>query len=400
VGGSISGLCAAIALRGVGCDVEVYERTPGAMTSRGAGIVVRDDLLGLLRQNGALDLPATFCQYRRYLLPDGGDGATSVLPLKLTSWEAIYRTLRSVFPEERYHTGTTVTGFSQAGGRVLVRFKDRPEIATDILVCADGSRSEMRRQLLPEAEASYSGYVAWRGTIEEEGAPPEMIRFFDQSFTLCPGRSGGHILCYLIPGPGAATEVGQRRLNWVWYVNVPDNRQLKELLTDRNGQLHEASVPAGMIPDALVADVRSTAARDLHPRFGELVQSTPEPFIQIIVDVSVPRMAVARACLVGDAAFVLRPHAALSTAKAAVDATTLAAAVAAHPDNPEAALRAWEARQLEYGRRLVRQGIAVGKRTVEYQEGAGPFIPILRDMPERFDGISPPEAAGNDLATA
>jgi hypothetical protein len=57
-------------------------------------------------------------------------------------------------------------------------------------------------------------------------------------------------------------------------------------------------------------------------------------------------------------------------------------------------------RQLEYGRRLVQQGIAVGKRTVECREGAGPFVPTLRDMPERFDGISPPEAAGNDLATA
>jgi 2-polyprenyl-6-methoxyphenol hydroxylase-like FAD-dependent oxidoreductase len=111
-------------------------------------------------------------------------------------------------------------------------------------------------------------------------------------------------------------------------------------------------------------------------------------------------MALARACLVGDAAFVLRPHAALSTAKAAVDARTLAAAVAARPDNSEAALRLWEGRQLEYGRRLVQQGIAVGKRTVEYQDGAVPFVPSLRDMPERFDGISPPEAAGSDLATA
>jgi 2,6-dihydroxypyridine 3-monooxygenase len=35
-GGSIGGLAAATALRSVGCAVEVYERTPRQMTSRGA----------------------------------------------------------------------------------------------------------------------------------------------------------------------------------------------------------------------------------------------------------------------------------------------------------------------------------------------------------------------------
>jgi 2-polyprenyl-6-methoxyphenol hydroxylase-like FAD-dependent oxidoreductase len=33
-GGSIGGLCAGIALRGIGCAVDVYERSPGAMASR------------------------------------------------------------------------------------------------------------------------------------------------------------------------------------------------------------------------------------------------------------------------------------------------------------------------------------------------------------------------------
>jgi 2-polyprenyl-6-methoxyphenol hydroxylase-like FAD-dependent oxidoreductase len=33
VGGSIAGLGAGVVLRGMGCDVDVYERTPGAMTS-------------------------------------------------------------------------------------------------------------------------------------------------------------------------------------------------------------------------------------------------------------------------------------------------------------------------------------------------------------------------------
>ncbi len=75
VGGSVAGLGAAMALRGAGCDVDVYERAPGPMADRGAGIVVQDDLLRLLaRDRGAPELPATACLRRRYLLPDGGDG--------------------------------------------------------------------------------------------------------------------------------------------------------------------------------------------------------------------------------------------------------------------------------------------------------------------------------------
>ena len=79
-----------------------------------------------------------------------------------------------------------------------------------------------------------------------------------------------------------------------------------------------------MVPDRLVAEVHAAAACELHPQFAELVQATPDPFVQVIVDVAVPRMAFGRVCLVGDAAFVVRPHTAAATAKAAADAATLA----------------------------------------------------------------------------
>jgi 2-polyprenyl-6-methoxyphenol hydroxylase-like FAD-dependent oxidoreductase len=202
-----------------------------------------------------------------------------------------------------------------------------------------------------------------RGTIEEKHAPAVLVRFFDQSFTICEGRSGGHILCYFIPGAKAATEHGARQLNWVWYVRVPDGPELKMLLIDKNGVSQEASVTVGMVPTERVAEVHALAARELHPRFVELVQRTHDPFIQAIIDVAVPRMALGRVCLVGDAAFVLRPHPPAATAKAAADAMALAAALKSHPDDPPAALREWEARQLDYGTSLARLATMVGKRT-------------------------------------
>jgi 2,6-dihydroxypyridine 3-monooxygenase len=109
----------------------------------------------------------------------------------------------------------------------------------------------------------------------------------------------------------------------VWYVNVPGGPDLECLLTDRADKLRGRSVPAGMVSTKLTAEIHAAATSELHPRFVELVQRTPDPFIQSILDVVVARMAFGRVCLLGDAAFVLRPHAAAATAKVAADAMSL-----------------------------------------------------------------------------
>ncbi|CAA9480226.1 MAG: 2-polyprenyl-6-methoxyphenol hydroxylase and related FAD-dependent oxidoreductases, partial [uncultured Rubrobacteraceae bacterium] len=71
-------------------------------------------------------------------------------------------------------------------------------------------------------------------------------------------------------------------------------------------------------------------------------------------------MAFGRTCLVGDAAFVPRPHTAASTAKAVTNATTLAESLGSHGDEVAAALKAWEPAQLRLGRRLEEHGRALG----------------------------------------
>ena len=150
--------------------------------------------------------------------------------------------------------------------------------------------------------------------------PPELVRFFDQSFTVCEARSGGHILCYFIPGADAATEPGQRQLNWVWYVPVPARPGLKRLLTDKTGKTHGASVPAGMVPPTDDGVVRSCRTR-VAPALRRVGSGEPRTVYPDHPGCEVPRMVFGSACLLGDAAFVLRPHAAVGTAKAATDAT-------------------------------------------------------------------------------
>jgi 2,6-dihydroxypyridine 3-monooxygenase len=106
----------------------------------------------------------------------------------------------------------------------------------------------------------------------------------------------------------------------------------------------------------------------------------------MVVDVSVPRMAFGRACLVGDAAFVLRPHIAAATAKAAADAMSLSAALAADLRNPEAALRIWEAGQLAHGKNLLDRSAAVGKVSVLWRKASAD----ARDVAARFSELAHP----------
>jgi 2-polyprenyl-6-methoxyphenol hydroxylase-like FAD-dependent oxidoreductase len=341
-GGSLGGLCAGVALRGQGATVDIFERYAGEMETRGAGIVVQQELTSLLKHHGAPPLPTTSCRGRRYLDPDGGNGKTQSMPQYFTSWEAIYLTLRAAFPDAQYHTGAALEGLENMNE-------------------TDGAQSETRRRLLPQVQPHYAGYIAWRGTVDEALAPPDLVAFFDDTFTFSEARSGGHILVYFIPGAKADTSEGRRQLNWVWYVPAGDD-ELKQLLTDRQGVLHHNSLPLGCATEESIAGLRARARREVHPRMAELIEATGQPFIQKIVDIVVPRTVFGRVCLLGDAAFVVRPHTAGATAKAAKDAILLADTLREAKGGIKEALLSFQSAQLRYGHELHQYGVALGNR--------------------------------------
>jgi len=72
-------------------------------------------------------------------------------------------------------------------------------------------------------------------------------------------------------------------------------------------------------------------------------------------------MAFGRVCIIGDAAFAARPHAAAGTAKAASDAWALAEALSNNDDVP-AALAQWEPRQLDVRRQRLNRTRQMGRR--------------------------------------
>ncbi len=108
-------------------------------------------------------------------------------------------------------------------------------------------------------------------------------------------------------------------------------------------------------------ELRATARHQLPAMCSAIVAATAEPFAHAITDSSVKRMRNGPLLLSGDAAFVVRPHTAASTEKAAADALTLAVALSDRPDFATA-LNDWERARLARGRDLYRHGRMLGRR--------------------------------------
>jgi 2,6-dihydroxypyridine 3-monooxygenase len=152
-------------------------------------------------------------------------------------------------------------------------------------------------------------------------------------------------------------------MNFVWYRNVGAGEELQALLTGRDGEVRTSSLPPGAARQDYLDEIRRFAASRMAPPIAEVVLSTEKPFVQVIFDLEVGAMAFGRVCLIGDAAFAARPHAAAGTAKAAANAWALAEAMAAAGGDVAAALRRWEPSQLELGRDLVRRAREIGDRS-------------------------------------
>jgi 2,6-dihydroxypyridine 3-monooxygenase len=363
MGGSLGGLNAALFLRAAGLEVDVYERSPAPLVGQGAGIVLNPATLRYLVENEVSDLGAVSLAtgVLRYLDHEGRTVAEHPEPYRFTSYDALYRTLLGAFDADRYHLGEEVVHFAQDGDRVGVRLASGVETNADLLVCADGIRSSARSRLVPDRRPRYAGYVAWRGTAAPAALSSETSRLLREAITYGILRHG-HCLSYPIPGPGSAADGGYL-FNWLWYRNVPEGSDLAAVMTDREGRRRDISLPAGGVSEERVRRLREDAASALPPQIAELVAATDRPFIQAVFDADVPRMAFGRVCLIGDAAFACRPHAAAGSAKAAEDAYRLGTALRAARGDIGEALRAWEPGQIRLGQSVLERTRAAGQRS-------------------------------------
>lgn len=349
VGGSIGGLTAALLLRDAGWDVDVFERSAVLLEGRGGGIVAHPTTMRYLVERAGLtpaDVSAA-ATWLRYLAPEGGVAHEEPCSYRFTSYDALYRPLLERFGQARYHLAEEGVALD---GTTLVLGSGR-RVTADLVVFADGINSAGRGIVAPEAEPVFAGYVAWRGTVAADRFGPAATRALRDAITYCV-LPDGHAISYPIPG---------QLQNWLWYWNVEPGSELNELTRGDAGQL-VATIPPGTVPAAHVEELVRRAKARLPAVMAEVIERTPAPYIQVIVDIEPERMASGRACLIGDAAFTARPHIAVGTAKAAENAWTLAAALDGAGEDVEEALRAWSESQVALGTAAVARSREAGIR--------------------------------------
>jgi 2,6-dihydroxypyridine 3-monooxygenase len=377
VGGSFAGLTAALLLREQGFAVDVFERTATYLDGRGGGIVLQPDTVRWIVERphdfGVEDI-SIGSSATRYL--GAGNKIVHEEPAawRFSSWTTMYRVLLDDFGTDHYHLDEYAVGLSQDDDGVDVRFLSGRTERAQLVVFADGISSVGRRRLQPPVQPRYSGYIGWRGTVPEREVSAETAELIDDA-TAYAVVDGSHMCMYAIPAADGRLARGDRQLNYVWYRNVPEGPVLDEMVTDLRGFAATVSVHPGQVQRRYVDEMRLDAAELLPPAAAELVARTREPYIQIVHDIAVRRMAFGRVALIGDAAFAARPHAAAGTAKAAADAWALAASLAVEPDVPRA-LRAWEPERLALGDDLLRRVSEMGARS-QFTNSWDPADPAL-----------------------
>jgi 2-polyprenyl-6-methoxyphenol hydroxylase-like FAD-dependent oxidoreductase len=362
VGGSLGGLLVANMLCRAGHEVTVLEKALGSLDGRGAGIVTHSLLVAAMERCGVeMDVSlGVRVSDRIVLAKDGSVLDRTTVPQVLSSWSRLHALLLAGFDPRHYVHGASVKRITEQGGGVTVVCEDGRNFDSDLVIASDGIRSAVRAQLAPEIQAEYAGYVAWRGVCDESVLSPYTLStLFDSfGFSVPPGEL---IIGYPVAGAGNSIATGQRRYNFVWYRPTSGEDDLRALLTDVEGNCYPLGIPPNKVALQHVTAVRQAARELLAPQFAEILEKTRHPFLQPIYDCSSSKIAFGRVALMGDAAFVARPHVGMGVTKAAEDATALTDLIAVHGATPRALL-AFEQQRLAPASAAVRRARALGDR--------------------------------------
>ena len=323
IGGSMAGLFAATALSKKGWDISVHEKVPVPLSGRGAGIATYDELADLVfKATNNNNVLGTTAKSRVSLDINGKIINSYDYPQVYTSWQYLFSILREKISNDDYFMGDDCIKIEQNEDKAIAFFENGKKKETDLIIVANGIKSELRTYVDNKAYPQYAGYVGWRGVVNEEEISKKSLETLSNYFIVVLPYNQ-QIASYPIAGEGKNPfKIGERRINWIWYKPVPQN-SLQEILLGKSGQQFEDGIPPNEIREEIVNDLFKEAEEKLPPQLVELVKITKQPLIQPIFDLQSIKMKNGRVVTIGDAAFTARPHVGMGVTKAAMDAFTL-----------------------------------------------------------------------------
>lgn len=365
IGAGIGGLVAALALHRDGQRVRLYEQA-SALGEIGAGVMLTPnatrvlEALGLGERLAAIAVTPAFTAVR-----DHASGAwLSKTPIGDTSMrrhgspsyyvhrsdlhDLLVAAARANDPDA-VQLGHAFTGLVQEENAVVAIFGDGNSVRVQALIGADGIKSRVQRFVVPDAQARFTGNVAWRGLVPAASLRPE-LRQMESLIWTGPKL---HIVCY-----------GVRGHTLINYVAIAEQDAWQsEGWTVRSELSEVLEAFEGWHPD--IVDVLRETPKDGCFKWG-LFDHDP-----------LPRWSVGRVALLGDAAHPMLPFMAQGAAMSIEDGAVLADVLRRH-DDVAAAFQAYEALRMD--RTAWVQTQARNNQGLYHDNSAGPRFDEDREM--------------------
>jgi len=360
IGGSIAGCAAGIALRRAGCDVTIYERSRGELRDRGSGIGLPASLCEQLTSADYIDpdMPVRPTTSMVWMVRDAGPaGARGRVAWRqpysgvLNNWGLLWRTLRTRLTDDSYRHGVAVADVHVDRDGAVILSEAGQSDHFDVIVCADGYRSNFRRLVDASPTPLYAGYALFRGDYPASRLSRPVCDELERDVVLVC-YPGGYAIFYLIPDFGA----GRARVNWGIYTAMPEHLRFDD----------PVSLPRGSIGDELAALLDRLLTEHMPPYWADVARQTERSALSLqpIYDATVATYVAGRVLLIGDAGAVTRPHTASGATKALQDALALERACRQH-HTWERALAAYDAERRDASAAVVEFGRRLGRALVE-----------------------------------
>lgn len=362
IGGSIAGCSAAYLLLKDGHDVTVYERSNKALVGRGGGIGTLPAVIEQLKTEGLLpnDFHSLLINKMPFIgkldtaEPYGKEAWAMPMNLEVFQWNALWSQLRSHVPDECYHSGLKIIHAEKGeNGKVILTTEEGNKSEYDLVLFADGYHSLGRSLLFPDKQLKYRGYILWRGLLPESELGTKSPLKNEVLRLSYPGKPG-HNVVYYIPDKNGSVKEGDRIFNWAAYIAFNEN-DLKEIMTDKNGEIRTGTLPPGSMSREVEAKLKDFLFQNTPAHYADIVNKTTDSYIQVIYTLDLDSYYKDNMCLIGDAGIVVQPFTGSGVFKGFNNVKDLIESLHEHKSK-EDALNSWSMKQVANGKKLLALG--------------------------------------------